>query len=260
MTPKRMLAALLCTIAVMSVIFACITSDAQEKDFPGTISDSRDLEVYFFDPEAVLKALKQGDVYITPLTTSTPDEYINSNPPPVKSEAYLWKYDEYLKFADILRKEIWGDDAMLEWDLLRMSFDADCQDPLDGFSTADLYYFRVITLNGEDRYAGRQIQIRPLYGDVVSGSGTNYPRPFFGGWKNIDLRKLKITPDDVLQIAEKNGGKDFRITVNNKCWVFISYVAGDKGWFVSYRSHKGSNGFRMNIDPYTGEFRILGDQ
>lgn len=247
------------SVAVVTLTFACADAGSTEKDFPVDISDSRNLEIYFFDPETALKMLLQGSTDIfTPLITTTSDEYMDAGLPPVKSEAYLWNYSEYLRAADIIQKQTWGDDAMFDWDLLRMSFNADCQDPLTGFSTADLYYFRPITVDGKSKYAGRQIVIRPLYGDVVSGFGANYPHQFLDDWKNIDLNKLKITPDNVLQLAEKNGGKDFRIAIKNNCWVFLSYYAGDEGWFISYHSRKSSSEeFRMNINPYTGKFEIL---
>jgi hypothetical protein len=243
-------------------MFACIDAGA-EKNSPVTISDSRDLKIYFFNSETALKSLEQSNVSIlTPLTKITADEYLNSGPPPVKSQAYLWKYSDYLKFANVVQKQTWGDEAMFEWDLLRMSFNSECQDPLDGFSRADLYYFRPITVDGEATYAGREMLLRPLYGDIVSGSGTNYPRPFLGSWESIDLSKLKITPDNALQIAEKNGGKSFRNMVKNDCRVFFSYaVRRNEGWIVLYSSRKNtSEKFEMNINPFTGEFKIISEQ
>lgn len=259
---RRKTSTILVSVIITILTFACVDAGSLEKSFPTTISDSRDLRIYFFDPETAMKWSGQDKKILMPLTKITADEYLNSGPPPEKSQTYLWKYNDYLDFANIIQKQTWGDDAAFEWSLLRMSFNADCQNSLDGFSRADIYYFRSVTVDGVSKYAGREILIRPLYGDVVSGSGTNYPRPYWGEWESIDLSKLKITPDGALQIAEKNGGKAFRNMVANDCRMLFSYAAQrSEGWIVLYSSRRNtSEKFEMNIDPYTGEFKVISEQ
>lgn len=261
-TTRKTLAVLICT-GITVLTLACMGSyDAgSEPQYPNSISDSRDLEIYFFNPNMSLKMLQQESVNILlrPLTATTANEYLDSAPIPLENEVNLWKYDDYLKLANVIQRQTWGDDANLEWNLLSMSFSADCEDPLAGFSTTDLYYFRLITIDGKSKYAVRGLLIRPLYGDIIAGSGSNYPHPLSDDWKSIDLSKFKITSDRALQIAEKNGGKNFRVAGKNNCYVNL-YI-GSEGWNIIYTSTNRQNPaerFKMSIDLYTGNFEISG--
>jgi hypothetical protein len=237
-------------------MFACILPNDQIKESPGTISDSKTIEAYLIEPENALENLRQNNkIILVPISTSF-DEHIDSVSP-VENKTFLWSYDDYFKAINNVKEQTWGSDALSEWELLWMTFGVDCQEQLDGFSDTNFYYYQLLESGGESVYAGRQLLIRPAYGDIISGSGTTYPYPTFG-WSNIDLKKIKFTANDALNIAEMNGGRQFRTSIKDECRVSVAYTAGDKnGWIISYNSRKGSLRFDVQVDPYTGKYEIL---
>jgi hypothetical protein len=138
-----------------------------------------------------------------------------------------------------------------------MYFNVDCQDPLRGFTIGDFYYFKEVEESGKPAYSGREILIRPLYADVTIGSGTTYPKLAFG-WANIDLSNVVVDTDKALQIAEKNGGQNFRLSVNNHCQVFLSFNPNSEydGWKVLYDGG-GINNFKIYVDAYDESYKIV---
>ena len=64
--------------------------------------------------------------------------------------------------------------------------------------------------------------------------------------------------DDALQIAEKNGGADVRLGVDNICGITLRLnhnppLKHSENWLVDY----DRTGFYIDINPYTGEHKIL---
>ena len=76
--------------------------------------------------------------------------------------------------------------------------------------------------------------------------------PILKDWESIDLSKVKISADQGLQIAEKDGGQDKRIAVDNACDIAIA-ISRDTvvydGWIVAY----SPSIFLDEIDPLTGK-------
>jgi len=112
---------------------------------------------------------------------------------------------------------------------------------------------------GLQKYSARLIGIYLQTGEADWGAGANYPRSLFGGWKNLDLQKMKITVEKALEIAEETGGKQARITVNNECRIYALLGPYSPGWLVTYSSFKDlsiDEVFEISINPYTGEYNI----
>lgn len=67
----------------------------------------------------------------------------------------------------------------------------------------------------------------------------------------IDLNKIYISADEVLGIAEENGGKAARQNVNNNCELYLLF---NKNWEVVYASEaNGLSLLEIVINPYTGK-------
>jgi hypothetical protein len=72
----------------------------------------------------------------------------------------------------------------------------------------------------------------------------------------IDTTKA-ITVDEALNIAEINGGSQFRESVNHECEILVSYYPDDSldydGWDVYYFNRSLEVGDTYHIDPKTGK-------
>jgi len=241
------------TLVILLIISSCNYLDEGTNQYPQTISDSKNLKFYSIEPETFLKNFQQNSSNILTPISATPDPYPL---PPKINESYMWTYQEYLDVSEVLAKSVWIDE-LNEWKLFRMYFIVDCQDPLYGFTIGDFYYFKDIEENGEALYSGREILIRPLYADITIGSGTTYPKNIFG-WKSINLSNVAITANNALQIAERIGGGEFRLSVKNDCQVSLSFNpnSGYGGWKILYNSNN-TESFKVQIDAYNGEYRII---
>jgi len=69
-----------------------------------------------------------------------------------------------------------------EWKLLSMDFHVICQDPLTGFTYGNFKYFKETEEAGKTVYSVREMQISSLFAEVAVGSGSTYPKDFFGRW------------------------------------------------------------------------------
>jgi hypothetical protein len=95
--------------------------------------------------------------------------------------------------------------------------------------------------------------------EVDWGKGnTRFPRPLFG-WKSIDIKRLKVTAEGALQVAEMNGGKDARLAVGNKCRISLLLPSNisNGDWDVFYNTDGTRTIFQVIINPYSGKYRIL---
>lgn len=243
---------ILASLIILLIILSCGSLDGG-RQYPQTLSDSKDLKFYSINSKTFIYNLQQGNSDMLTPISATPNPYPL---PPKINESYMWTYQEYLDISEVLAKSAWTD-GLDQWKLLNMYFVVDCQDPLYGFSIGDFYYFKEIEENGRALYSGREILMRPLYTDVTIGSGTTYPKSIFG-WKSINLSSVSIDANKALQISEKNGGKKFRLLVKNDCQVSLIFApnSGYDGWQILYTAG-GTDTFEMHIDAYSGEYRII---
>jgi len=223
-------------------------------EYPSSFGAFEDQREYRIDPKMTLIDLQNGKTDILTQVLATPE--ISS--PLDSGSSFLWNFSDHRKVADIVWNQTWGDDSK-DWSIFSMYFIADCQDHLDGFSIGNFEYFKPTNSQEGNGYSDRSVLLNPLYGIVDTGSGTSYPRPLFG-WMKIELESLKVTADDALHIAEENGGRKARLSVNNQCTIFLNYSPNYKFnvWHVSI-SHNNElpNIFEINIDPYTAKYKII---
>ena len=139
-----------------------------------------------------------------------------------------------------------------------MFFGTSCSDSSSGFYFGDFLYFRPVTTDTGNKYEAREVWISSQLGRVYWGSGNYYSKPLLG-WHGIDVDKI-VSPDNILQIADNNGGKAARQKVNNVCNIFLSYNPNLKTdtWhlMMSYNNQLPSI-FEIQINPYNGKFRVI---
>jgi hypothetical protein len=125
-------------------------------------------------------------------------------------------------------------------------FDTSCKENPADFESATFIFYQLIFQQRELKYNARAIEISLLNRNISWGGDNIFYRPVFGA-NVIDLDKLKISADEALSIAEENGGKTMRQSVQNDCDL---YLVLDGNWQVVY---DGSSTLKINIDPYTGK-------
>ena len=79
--------------------------------------------------------------------------------------------------------------------------------------------------------------------------------------KPIDLEQYRITADEALQIAERNGGHEARTAVGNDCEITaFSPTVNGGGWeinYVNYPDNFVKSLYGIAIDPQTGKYEVL---
>lgn len=223
--------------------------DSQVMTEPDGLSSYFETADYKINPTTILDDLKKGKKNVFTFVTATPevDEKLYSEPFP-------WKQSDYLTIANALHQYVWNE-TVDDWYVYNLSFYGDCSYNPVRFDLFQITYFKDA---GSRQYTAHEIDIFPLYGDVATGGGTNFPRPLFGWKESLHFDKLKITADDALKLAEENGGKEARLAFQNKCKILISITSNDQKWVVGYRENTNAKYiFKINIDPYTGKYKKM---
>lgn len=246
---KRMRIIVIAVLLVMlGIIYVFDPFMEQVLKNPNTISNFRYTGDYKINPETIVASLGRGekDVFMPQLAPS--DAYTS-----VSEGSIPWQQSDYFKIANALHQFVWKETTD-NWHLYRMKFTTSCKDNLIGFGIGDFVYYKpIFTQQGHLRYTAREMIIHPLDSNVTWGGGTNFPHPLFG-WKSVNLSKLKVVAEDALKIAEENGGKASRLSVQDECTIYLN-LSGYSGWSVAYHGAGDRLIFMIQIDPYTGNIR-----
>jgi hypothetical protein len=222
----------ICTVAMNEPIFM----DSQQYRYPDVLfSGYGDIGSYKFDPDTILTSLDKEDTDAFTLQLATSEV-------PIYSDPSSWKQSDYLKVANALQLFV-SKESTDDWHLHSLSFYGECIHNPVRFDMARISFYKA---TGLQKYSARLIGIYLQTGE-------------FGGWKNLDLQKMKITVEKALEIAEETGGKQARITVNNECRIYALLGPYSPGWLVTYSSFKDlsiDEVFEISINPYTGEYNI----
>jgi len=223
----------------------------QVEIYPNMSAYLRAPTYYEMDTDTILTSLNRRQTDVFTLITSTPEAEVYTVP--VLEKPIGWHQSDYMKVANALFEFQWHE-PLDGWKLYLMSFETRCSDNISGFDGGTFYYFiTIVGEHGGKDNIGRQMLIMPQYGQVIVGGNSNYPykRP---GWKSIDLNKVVVTADDTLKIAEKNGGREARLSVQNKCYI-QSTLSEDFLWQVLIFKDSEGIAFEIHIDPYTGQVK-----
>ncbi len=232
------------TIILCSIIYISSSPlDESIRRYPINLGSFADTDSYKINPQTILSSLDRGQMDVFAPELATPQM-------PVSNKPVGWRQEDYQKIAEALHRFVWKE-SLDGWSLYRIELYGMCRDNPSGFEYADFIYYKGIFSNGKLLYTAREIFITPQYHNVSWGGNTNFPRPILG-WKSINLSALKVTAENALSIAEENGGKAARLSVQNKCSISL-LLSGDTGWDVLYGGNGGLSNFHIRIDPYTGK-------
>lgn len=249
---RKLLAVVAILLVILGVVYVYIFDPfiEQVRFSPVGLSDFREnTGDYKINPKRILVSLDNGesDALFIPWT-ATPSV-------PIFDEPISWQQSDDLKITNALHQFVWKETSE-DWSLYYMDFITGCQDSPNGFSLGDFYYFKTIFLtNGKIRYTARELQITPQYGTVTWGDGANFPRSLLG-WERVDVDRIAISAEDALRIADENGGRDARLSVQNNCTIQVRLAGYDAGWKVRINENTTASViFRMEVDPYTGKIK-----
>ena len=199
------------------------------------------------NPDTILDSIDNGKSNVFETELSTPQS-------PIFQKDFSWQQSDYTRIIYSLNDFVWKD-SLDDWNLYSMKFINDCDDNLGGFEYGEFYYFKTILhRSGRINYAGRGFEVTPQYGDVAWGSGPNYPHPI-PGWKSVKLNKIKVFAEDALRIADENGGREARLSVQNECRIHLNQW-GDTGWeLYIFRNDGGGDVFSVEINPMSGTIK-----
>lgn len=213
------------------------------QQIPEGINSYTDIRAYTFEPKTFFEALERGD---EELFQPIPDWM--GQPEVLLPGSVAWRQEDYLKLVNTLNQTT-NQDTLEDWNVYWIRLSRDCADTPVGFDWFSITYFKA----EGDQYVTRIVNVWSLRKEAAWAEGYD-PRPFLFGWKSIDMKELKITADDALQIAEANGGQAFRQSVNNNCGISVRLMPNVEGkdWSVDYDGY-----FIVNVDPYSGTYRIV---
>lgn len=232
-------------ILAAGMILAATLSCNFETREPMTITYE---QYYSIDPPSLLKSLDQnGDTPFLPVE-DRPDL-----PPQAQQIPVAWKQADYMHIVNALFTDIWGETTD-GWFLNSMYFALGCTKIDNGFQNADFRYFRNEQTQEQEARIERYIAIDPRSKSIYVEERIYSPQ--LVDLASVDLKQLNFSADDVLVLAESNGGKEKRLAVDNVCDITLSLSPGSasyRGWNVSYSNSDVSNLFEMWVDPITGE-------
>lgn len=244
---------LLFVLVVIILAYIAFPGDSQIAQYPSSfITEFPDSGSYAIDSDSILESLDQDATDVFQRTNSS----LETEPYEPKYLSPLsWTQSDYLDIASALHQYVWNE-VVENWHLYSMGFFGDCRHEPFGFDVVSFTYFKAVE---SQRYAVHKIEIVPLSGYVNWGGGNEYPRPLFG-WKSINLEKLNVTAGEALQIAEENGGQTARTKVINNCTIYVGISSNSKIWAVRYSRQGTSFIFEANVDPSTGDYKIVPGQ
>jgi hypothetical protein len=237
-------------LALMASALAC-TLDQQEN------ATTLKIQNFTIEPDKLLDSIAQGKPNVfTPVDTEPPVK------PPSEQISVSWTQADYLYIAETLHEQVWGE-SLDGWQIRYMGFKLTCREADIGLQNGTFDYFKIVKTNNVESRLERFIDIDPRF-DTAYVREAEYI-PVLVEWKSIDQEKMTISADDALKIAEKNGGKEKRLSLENACNIDISIVPNsntNNDWNIRY-SKKGEgvvheDVFTVNINMTTGEITFIG--
>lgn len=229
-----------CGVLVIGTILALFRREEWHNEYAsGNVS---------FDSTSILRDLSLGrsDVFMPIDTTPAPSS-------PLSSASVNWSQRDYLSVANALHVDVWNE-PISSWKLNYMVFRTGCKLVADGPQAASFSIWTNVGLGFDQRRIEHRIDIDPLY-DWAAWSDVRYSAAI-DPWPAIDTRKLGITADDALGLAEEHGGMDFRLAHNDKCTVYETLAPHAQGrsyvWDVRYSGSNAQDALDLQIDAITG--------
>jgi hypothetical protein len=249
------------TIGLLIVILGCAFLCFQvlirlvtEMEKKNTIVSSS-YAVYEFDPATILDALRKEKEVFAKVTEEQGEmlygdlDYYKITMPPIN-----WEQEDYMKIANEAVFQFTGI-SFTDWNLNFLLFRMACTDAELGPQGMGLTLFR----NGpaEDEVTELNIDIYPRSGQI--GLRKLFYSPYTSGQGYVPFEKILVSFEEAFAISEENGGYSTRQSINNDCYIFVSYVASkDDHWTVNYLQNSDNMRiFEIWIDEETEEYKII---
>jgi len=206
---------------------------------------------FLIEPQTLLESIEQNKANLfTPVDDMPPDnnQHITVN----------WEQSDYTKILTTLFTTVLQDDIN-DWRPDGISLSLMCGQYNQGFQGGYFTFFKNLKESQDEIRMVRIVNIT-AWDKTISVADKEY-RPKLVNWSSLDLAKTKITADDALKIAERTGGRDTRLAVENNCNINVAFISGSpryEGWWVRYVPFD-ANGqpsgilLEFDIDPMTGK-------
>lgn len=215
---------LLCIICDIAFV---LTEPEQHNYNPIGIGSFKVIESSTIDPATILSSLNNDDPNIFNFKPGLSED-------PLLITSVEWRQEDFINLANSIYRVAW-DESESGWKLSRMGYYTDCEHP-SGFSSAEFYYH--LETPGDRKYYARDILMEPESGYVAWGGDSYFFRPLFS-WmsiKTINLKKITVTAEEALRMAEESGGAKARQSWED-CHILVNMwpdVFGHYDWRVYY--------------------------
>jgi len=206
--------------------------------------------VYAIDSQTLLQDLRSNN---TNVFEYLPNGNLITSPetdlPPVH-----WTEADYLFIADHFNQYV-SNDSLENWEYYSIAYGMDCDDFTYCPQWATFRIVKYIFSNDNKVRLERHLYIYPDE-KRIGWAETGYESVF--SHSSFKREQVKVSLEEALKIAEKQGGKNFRLSENNECKIFSDIVITgnrDGNWQVQYKST--DNQFVIDINKETGEYRIV---
>jgi len=241
---------LLTFVTVLMMTSGCyaLFDDAKE------IEKNDEYRSYAINSMTILESLDRGDTNVFMLLEATP-KASTSQP----SNRVSWHQADYFRVAQALHQQS-RQEALGEQNLYFMSFTMDCAEIEQGtYTDATFSSFKIITNGKEETRVQYSIVIKPSENLVRTYKGEFTPNIKIK--EPLNLTQYRISAEEALQIAEKNGGAEERLSYKNNCEIYSRAPVSDaNGWEVSYSNNRDQMWrtiFDIVIDSQSGTFKVL---
>jgi hypothetical protein len=236
-------------ITILSMVIGCYTTSSSPKEVEKNVENLS----YAINSGTILESLKSGktDVFAQP----TINQQVTTSQ---HAESVSWHQADYFFIAKALYQQTQQATLGVQ-NLYAMSFNMNCAETNQGtFSDGTFSSFKVIEVGENEIRVEYIILIQPLENSINTYKSEFHPN--INSKKPINLLQYRISVEDALQIAEKNGGSLSRLKYSNNCKIYAHAPASDDtGWEISYSINQQGfwqSIFDITIDSQTGTYKI----
>jgi hypothetical protein len=165
-----------------------------------------------------------------------------------------WSMGDYLHVRDLFVIQLTPGEST-DWKISKLFFKLNCDQTSSGFQMGNTESFRRDTDGHFSYRTERHVTTFPQY-ERLMYTETQF-EPDILKVDSIDISRLKVTADDALRIAERNGGSAARAEADNRCNIYVTML-GWRGhyWEVEYAFGAGDRkNYTVNVDGETGEVK-----
>ena len=182
---------------------------------------------YRIDPKTLPQALEQGgsDIFAPTATRTFTD--------PARFQPCAMGSSGLLRIAEALPQQELSE-SLYDWKFSQLWFALSCEDAAFGPQQATIELYKEYPRDGALLLIQRHVSILPRKNQV--GWTEDELSPVLGHQPSIELAMVKVPVEQVLRIAEAQGGQAAREAVQNQCVIYLLLTASraKNGWEVTY--------------------------